>query len=329
MNEGGPGSAADKRLRVQAALNEAGRWLQGAFDLPTLLGKVLATATTAIAAEKGSILLWDERTASLRVRVTRGYRDPRVVDSRFPVTKGIAALAARGREPVLVADAWQPGLRYDGEVEEIRAVRSALAVPLIKAESLLGVLSLDSDRLSAFTRDDLELLLPFAAQAATAIYDAGLLARAAASEQRFAAAFRASPMATAISTLEDGRYLDVNDRFLELVGRRREEVLGRKSVEIGVFLDPDDRRRLIARFAEGGLLRDVPARFRTGPPPSRSRASPASFPRSATSARAAASKRPCGKPRSSARRSWPAPRRGSWSRTATSGACSGTGPCTR
>ncbi len=266
MTEGARGGGTpDKRLRVQAALNEAGRWLQGAFDLPTLLGGVLATATTAIDAEKGSILLWDEMTSSLRVSVTRGYRDPRVADSRFPVTSGFAALAARSREPVLVPDAWQQAaLQYQGEVEEIRAVRSALAVPLIKAESLLGVLSLDSDRPQAFEREDLELLLPFAAQAAAAIYDAGLLARVFSSEQRFASAFRASPMPIAISTLAEGRYVDINDRFLELVGRRREEVLGRVSTEIGVFLDPEDRARMVTLFAEAGSLRDLPARFRTG-----------------------------------------------------------------
>jgi len=266
MTEGARGgSPPDKRLRVQAALNEAGRWLQGAFDLPTLLGGVLATATTAIDAEKGAILLWDEQTSSLRVSVTRGYRDPRVMDSRFPVTSGFAALAARSREPVLVPDAWQQAaLRYEGEIEEIKAVRCALAVPLIKAESLLGVLSLDSDRPEAFVREDLELLLPFAAQAGAAIYDAGLLARVFASEQRFASAFRASPMPITISTLEEGRYVDINDRFLELVGRRREDVLGRVSTEIGVFHDAGDRRHLLARFAEAGSLRDLPARFRTG-----------------------------------------------------------------
>jgi diguanylate cyclase (GGDEF)-like protein/PAS domain S-box-containing protein len=265
MSEGAALGPPDKRLRVQAALNEAGRWLQGAFDLPTLLGKVLATATTAIDAEKGSILLWDEMTASLRVSVTRGYRDPRVVDSRFPVTRGFAALAARSREPMLVPDAWQQaGLQYEGEIDEIRAVRSALVVPLIKAESLLGVLSLDSDRPHAFVRDDLELLLPFAAQASAAIYDAGLLARVFSSEQRFASAFRASPMPIAISTLAEGRYLDVNDRFLDLLGRRRDEVLGRTSTEVGVFLDPSDRPLLAARMAAEGSIRELPARFRTG-----------------------------------------------------------------
>jgi diguanylate cyclase (GGDEF)-like protein/PAS domain S-box-containing protein len=265
MSEGAAFSPPDKRLRVQAALNEAGRWLQGAFDLPTLLGKVLSTATAAIDAEKGSILLWDEATASLRVSVTRGYRDPRVVDSRFPVTRGFAALAARSREPMLVPDAWQQaGLLYEGEVDEIRAVRSALVVPLIKAESLLGVLSLDSDRPHVFARDDLDLLLPFAAQAAAAIYDAGLLARVFSSEHRFASAFRASPMPIAISTLAEGRYVDVNDRFLELLGRRRDEVLGRTSIEVGVFLDPADRSVLAERLTVDGSIREFPARFRTG-----------------------------------------------------------------
>src|SRR5262245_42256906 len=111
MPEGlGPG---EKRLRVQAALNEAGLWLQGAFDLPTLLGKVLSTAAAAIDADKGSVLLWNEKTASLQVRVTQGYSDPRVRDTTFSVTTGFSARAARARQPALVRDVWQdPELRY-------------------------------------------------------------------------------------------------------------------------------------------------------------------------------------------------------------------------
>ena len=42
------------------------------------------------------------------------------------------------------------------------------------------------------------------------------------SEERFSKAFRNKPLAIAISTEEEGRYLDVNDAFLDLLGYRRD-----------------------------------------------------------------------------------------------------------
>ena len=50
----------------------------------------------------------------------------------------------------------------------------------------------------------------------------------------FAAIFQASPVGIGLGTADDGRFFDVNDRFLELLGRERQEVLGRTWTELGV-----------------------------------------------------------------------------------------------
>jgi len=253
---------SEKRSRVQAALNEAGRWLQGTFDLPTLLGRVLATASHAISADKGSVLLWDERSQCLRVSVTEGYEDPRVRDTHFPVTSGYAARAARERRPILLGDARaEDAVRYDGDIPEIRRIQSALAVPLVMEDRLLGVLSLDADRKDAFTEEDRELLLPFAAQAAAAIHNRRLHEEIAASEERFVRAFRASPAAITISTLAEGRYVDVNNRFLQMIERAREEVIGRTSMDIGLWVDSADRKEIVAALTTHRSVRDFPSRF--------------------------------------------------------------------
>ena len=58
-----------------------------------------------------------------------------------------------------------------------------------------------------------------------------------ASEKKFATAFKRAPLVMTISSREDGRLIDVNDKFCELSGFSREEALGRTSVELGLMYD--------------------------------------------------------------------------------------------
>jgi len=75
------------------------------------------------------------------------------------------------------------------------------------------------------------------------------------SEERFSLAFRSSPMAITISTLAEGRYIDVNDAFLRMIGRERDEVVGRTAFELDVWEVPEDRMRVIAELERSGAVR--------------------------------------------------------------------------
>ena len=66
-------------------------------------------------------------------------------------------------------------------------------------------------------------------------------ARLRESEERFSAAFRASPVFITISRLEDGRTVLANEAFLKWTGYRLDEVLGRNSLELGLWANPADR----------------------------------------------------------------------------------------
>jgi PAS domain S-box-containing protein len=61
-------------------------------------------------------------------------------------------------------------------------------------------------------------------------------------EQRNAVVLRTSPIAIAIARVADGRFVEVNDAFVNLFGRKREELVGRTSVEVGYW--PDNKTRL-------------------------------------------------------------------------------------
>lgn len=83
------------------------------------------------------------------------------------------------------------------------------------------------------------------------------------SEERFSKAFRVSPAPMVISTIDEGRFLDVNDRWMTLLGYSRAETIGHTSLDIGLWIDADVRARLIADIRLAGGCRDAPVRYRT------------------------------------------------------------------
>jgi len=71
------------------------------------------------------------------------------------------------------------------------------------------------------------------------------------SEERFNAIFQFAPVALGITTVEDGRFLAVNEAFQTLYGYRSEELLGRSSTEFGFWVNPEDRRAVLALLKAG------------------------------------------------------------------------------
>lgn len=82
------------------------------------------------------------------------------------------------------------------------------------------------------------------------------------SEERFAKAFHASPVGITITSVEE-RYLDVNEYYLNLMGYRRVDVIGRTSDELGIWLDPQARYSVDELQYLSGSVRNVDAQIRT------------------------------------------------------------------
>ena len=76
------------------------------------------------------------------------------------------------------------------------------------------------------------------------------------SEEKFARIFHSSPLRVSISTLEEGRLLEVNDTFLRDLGRSREQVIGRTALELGLYADSADRERMLRELTRHGTVRD-------------------------------------------------------------------------
>ena len=82
------------------------------------------------------------------------------------------------------------------------------------------------------------------------------------SEAKFATAFRASPEMISISTVADGRYLDVNPACEATIGYTREEMIGRTSTELGIWVDAGERDRVMRQLRADGHLRNAEMRLR-------------------------------------------------------------------
>src|SRR5262249_12351206 len=82
------------------------------------------------------------------------------------------------------------------------------------------------------------------------------------SEERFFKVFQASPVAIILRTLAEGRVIDINERYADLVGFKREEMIGRTVHELGLWADPSEGERIIDRLRREGALHNVEGRFR-------------------------------------------------------------------
>jgi PAS domain S-box-containing protein len=169
-------------------------------------------------------------------------------------------------------------------------MRSWLAVPLIASGRVLGLLSLGDARARTFNREHLRLAKSLAIPAAVAIQNARLYERAEIygaeleqrlgdlqrtqnalrqaeqgrelSEERFTKVFRSSPIAFSITTVEEGRFVDVNEAFERRYGYLRGELVGRTVFDIGIWDDPSERLRMRKEVREQGRIRNRITRFR-------------------------------------------------------------------
>ena len=88
------------------------------------------------------------------------------------------------------------------------------------------------------------------------------------SEEKFAKAFHSSPVEIVISTLQDGMFLEVNAAYERNSGFTRDELLGRTSIELGMWISPDDRVSIVEEIEKNGSVqeREINLRTKSGNP---------------------------------------------------------------
>lgn len=72
--------------------------------------------------------------------------------------------------------------------------------------------------------------------------------------EKYRRIFHATPDYATFSTLDTGTYIDVNPGFERMMGYKRDEVIGRTSSDIDLWVDPVDRKSAVSRLRDGGSL---------------------------------------------------------------------------
>ena len=82
-------------------------------------------------------------------------------------------------------------------------------------------------------------------------------------EETFRKAFDANPEPMTISSIAEGRYIDVNEAFLRVTGHMREEVIGHTADELNFWEKPEARTDLVSTLRTEGSVRNLEITYRT------------------------------------------------------------------
>jgi GAF domain-containing protein len=164
-------TAGDHKADLLQALRDVVESYSLTVDADELFGRMLEIARSVTGADGGSVMLLDEQSRELTVRVAAGVEPELWPKIRVPVGEGIAGrVAAEARPLRLRGKADRQTFRI---VRERLDVESALCVPLVHEGRILGVLNLHhSTRPDAFSEED----MAFVEQLAE--LDAKIIARA-------------------------------------------------------------------------------------------------------------------------------------------------------
>ena len=75
------------------------------------------------------------------------------------------------------------------------------------------------------------------------------------SQHRFSQAFHSAPIPTSITKINDGTFLDINEAFEDFFGIKREEVIGKTSLELDIYHNPADRNKLFQALNHSGPIK--------------------------------------------------------------------------
>jgi diguanylate cyclase (GGDEF)-like protein/PAS domain S-box-containing protein len=172
----------------------------------------------------------------------------------WPAGEGDSGLQNRQEEPYCSYPDWRPVVEKkelyvvddvaaaSGAVRDVIEARGACAVvlaPLRREDgSVMGFLGFDERRKArVWSEDEQDTLKAVSGIIATAYSRKLHISAERAALQKFERFFRSNPVPMAVNTVDDLRFVDVNEAFLRNFGFVWDEVIGRSGFELGLFMD--------------------------------------------------------------------------------------------
>jgi two-component system NtrC family sensor kinase len=156
-------------------LYDISRKISSSLDLDKVLMDILALTISSVGATSGSMIVLDESGQARRHTLIReGLASPVTEQVVAQILdKGLAGWVVRHKEGAIVFDTREDE-RWLALTDDHLTTRSAIAVPLLRQERVVGVLTLIHPESNRFSQEHLDLLLFIAHQAAIAVENARL-----------------------------------------------------------------------------------------------------------------------------------------------------------
>ncbi|HIE25068.1 MAG TPA: GAF domain-containing protein, partial [Anaerolineales bacterium] len=168
----------DQNRSLLELLYQVSREVATAIDLRTVLQRVLYAALNNVGGERGSIIVMDAHGKPLDSIIVHGkqIQGDTTRQLRVTVERGLAGWVLRNQRPALVSDTSRDKrwLRNPDNVARKSEAKSALCVPLMAREKIVGVLTLVHSEPNAFENKHLDLMQAIADQTGIAVLNARL-----------------------------------------------------------------------------------------------------------------------------------------------------------
>ena len=198
-----------------------------------------------------------------------GYR--RVDDKKdvFIPAEGTGALKVlqSGKEHILI--------RSEAEIKNVKVIHSGTSVyndrisksliywPLAVNGNIIGVISIHSYLAGAFGEKHIEIVKGLIDELSIAIIAAKAADTLKQTEDRYENLYANAPVGLLRSRITDGKLLACNEYFAHALGYYNKEHCLRECVLSELYVDPQDRSRLIKNLVEGGHLTNMEVRWKS------------------------------------------------------------------
>ncbi len=161
-------------------LYNVSRELASALDLRTALQRILIQSLKSVGGERGSVVVMDDNGKPVDAAIVYGRKihDHTTQQLRETIDRGLAGWVVRNRQPAWVPDTSRDErwLRRPDDALDKSGAKSALCVPLLVRERLVGVMTLVHPEPGAYKKDHFNLVQSIADQAGITVLNARLYA---------------------------------------------------------------------------------------------------------------------------------------------------------
>ncbi len=220
--------------------------VSSSLDLDRALNRTLSLLNDAIGAEQGTIMLLSAEDNLLHYRAGYGYLSDKVTGEgrgfTLKIGEGLAGWVVEHREPVLINDL-AGDFRWVRTSASSREHRSAIAMPLLVAEDVIGVLMVFHRKVDFFSSELLNMVKAIAGQVAVAINNAHLYELIRDQAERLGSMLRreqedASRSQAILEAVADGVLVTGANNRISFLNRSAEQILSLDSSRVmGQSLD--------------------------------------------------------------------------------------------